>query len=71
MNESQTVRATRSHELLDVLSAYDRIVIVMHDNPDPDAIASGWGVQTLIEEKLPRAVRLVGGGAVRDVPFGP
>lgn len=36
----------------------------MHDNPDPDAIASGWGVQVLIEEKLEKEVRLVGGGAI-------
>jgi nanoRNase/pAp phosphatase (c-di-AMP/oligoRNAs hydrolase) len=36
----------------------------MHDNPDPDAIASGWGVQILIQEKLEIPVRLVGGGAI-------
>ncbi len=36
----------------------------MHDNPDPDAIASGWAILTLIEEKLPRPARLVAGGAI-------
>ena len=36
----------------------------MHDNPDPDAIASGWAIHALIEEKLARAARLVGGGAI-------
>ncbi len=54
----------KSDELLRALRDYDRIVVVMHDNPDPDAIASGWGVQVLVEEKLGIPVRLVGGGAI-------
>jgi nanoRNase/pAp phosphatase (c-di-AMP/oligoRNAs hydrolase) len=36
----------------------------MHDNPDPDAIASGWGVHKLIRETLGKPVRLIGGGGV-------
>ncbi len=36
----------------------------MHDNPDPDAIASGWAIGTIIEEKLGLGVRLVAGGAI-------
>ena len=57
-------RAIRSAELLDILAGYDQFLIVAHDNPDPDAIATGWGIHTLIEEKLARPVRVIGGGAI-------
>ena len=53
-----------SDRLLHLLSDHEQILIVMHDNPDPDAIASAWAVQTLIEAKLQRASRLVAGGAI-------
>ncbi|NND97210.1 MAG: hypothetical protein HKN47_07770 [Pirellulaceae bacterium] len=36
----------------------------MHDNPDPDAIASGWAIEVLVQEKLQKPVRVVGGGAI-------
>lgn len=36
----------------------------MHDNPDPDAIATGWAIQCLIEERLNIPVRLIGSGAI-------
>jgi nanoRNase/pAp phosphatase (c-di-AMP/oligoRNAs hydrolase) len=64
MSSTLTALQSKSDELLQVLRGYDRIFVVMHDNPDPDAIAAGWGVQVLIEEKLSAAVRLVGGGAI-------
>jgi nanoRNase/pAp phosphatase (c-di-AMP/oligoRNAs hydrolase) len=54
----------RSDCLLQVLSAYDRCLVVTHDNPDPDAIATGWAIVCLIQEKLRIPVRLVGGGAI-------
>ncbi|HID22577.1 MAG TPA: hypothetical protein EYP14_09265, partial [Planctomycetaceae bacterium] len=54
----------RSERLLRVLSEYDRLVVVTHDNPDPDAIAAGWALLTLIESRLKRSARLVGGGAI-------
>jgi nanoRNase/pAp phosphatase (c-di-AMP/oligoRNAs hydrolase) len=47
-----------------VLADFDRFLIVTHDNPDPDAITTGWGIYVLIEEKLRRPVRLIGGGAI-------
>ncbi len=55
---------TKSERLLSVLSQYDRFLVVMHDNPDPDVIAAGWAVSCLLEEKLNRPVRIVGGGAI-------
>ena len=53
-----------SDRLLKVLSEYSSIFVVMHDNPDPDAMASGWAITTLIDEKLGVPARLVGGGAI-------
>lgn len=64
MSTSHTFQTTRSDQLLDLLSQFDEFLVVMHDNPDPDAIASGWGVQVLIEEKLERPSRVVAGGAI-------
>jgi nanoRNase/pAp phosphatase (c-di-AMP/oligoRNAs hydrolase) len=37
---------------------------VTHDNPDPDAIATGWAVQWLVVEKLGKPARLIGGGEI-------
>ncbi len=56
--------AGRASQLLDVLSGYDQLLVVMHDNPDPDTIASGWAVLTLIDERLGTPTRLIGGGAI-------
>lgn len=53
-----------SDRLLAVLSDYDDVAIIMHDNPDPDAIATGWAVSVLVEEKLEIPVRVIGGGAI-------
>lgn len=64
MLHTSPASALRSEELLDVLSDYERLLVVTHDNPDPDAIATGWAVQTLIQEKLRREARLIGGGAI-------
>lgn len=43
------------------LLVYDNIVVQCHDNPDADAIASGFGVYTYLKEQGKR-VRLVYGG---------
>lgn len=56
--------ANRSDRLLTLLSEFDQVVIVSHDNPDPDAIASGWALYTLIEQTLAKRVCLVAGGAI-------
>ncbi|MGE3780758.1 MAG: bifunctional oligoribonuclease/PAP phosphatase NrnA [Pirellulaceae bacterium] len=60
----RTARRSKSDLLLEVLDDYQRCLIVMHDNPDPDAVATGWAVHTLIVEKLGKPVRLVGGGGI-------
>jgi nanoRNase/pAp phosphatase (c-di-AMP/oligoRNAs hydrolase) len=53
-----------SLSLLDLLKDYQRVLVVMHDNPDPDAIASGWGLEVLITERLGIPVHVIGGGAI-------
>jgi nanoRNase/pAp phosphatase (c-di-AMP/oligoRNAs hydrolase) len=57
-------RTTRSSRLLGVLSDFDSVLIITHDNPDPDAIASGWAILWLIETRLGLPARLVGGGGI-------
>lgn len=54
----------RSDRLLEVLDAYDEVVVVSHDNPDPDAIATGWALSVLVKKKLEKPVRVLAGGAV-------
>ena len=56
--QTKTRRSTR---LLNALDGYERVLVVTHDNPDPDAIASGWGLCWLIREKLGKPTRLIGG----------
>lgn len=56
--------ATRSERLLRVLSEFERVIVVTHDYPDPDAIAAGWGIVQLVRERLARECRLVGGGDI-------
>ena len=64
MPNLRTVPGLQSERLLNVLSKYPSVRIVTHDNPDPDAMASGWGLATLLEERLDCPVELVGGGAI-------
>jgi nanoRNase/pAp phosphatase (c-di-AMP/oligoRNAs hydrolase) len=54
----------RSDRLLHILAEYEQIVVITHNNPDPDAIAASWALVTLVKERLDRAARLIGGGAI-------
>ncbi len=54
----------RSDRFLALLSDCERVLVVAHDNPDPDAIATGWAVRRLIRRKLDKPVRLVAGGGI-------
>lgn len=54
----------RSTRLIETLRQFQQLLIVTHDNPDPDAIASGWAVACLIKERLGRGARLIGGGGI-------
>ena len=41
------LRPTASDRFVDTLSDYDRVAVLMHPNPDPDAMASALGVSAL------------------------
>lgn len=58
------VPSARSDRLLEVLSRFPAVVIVTHNNPDPDAIASGWAIHRLVEERLHKPARLIAGGII-------
>jgi len=53
-----------SDRLLEVVAPYENVVIVMHDNPDPDAIAAGWALHRMLAERVGIVARLVGGGDI-------
>ena len=55
---------TRSAQLLDTVSGFEGVLVITHDNPDPDAVASGWSLKWLIEQKLALPTRLIGGGGI-------
>ncbi len=57
-------RTRPSERFLKVLAPYEQVLVVTHDNPDPDAVASGWALTFLIKEKLGKKARLVGGGDI-------
>lgn len=51
--EPTLVRQHRSERLLAALAPYSRVVIVSHVNPDPDALASMLGLESMIEQVQP------------------
>jgi len=44
--------STKVREFLDVLDGRNRILILSHNNPDPDSMGGGLGVRFLLEESL-------------------
>jgi nanoRNase/pAp phosphatase (c-di-AMP/oligoRNAs hydrolase) len=57
-------RSSRSERFLATVSGCDEILVLTHDNPDPDAIATGWAICCLVQARLGKPVRLIGGGAI-------
>ncbi len=57
-------RVAKSDRLLKSLSEYEKVLIVTHDNPDPDALATGWAVWLVVKERLGKSVRLLGSGFI-------
>jgi len=56
--------AKRSDELLEIVSHYPRQLIMTHNNPDPDGIATGWALTHLLRAKLHLEVPFVAGGEI-------
>jgi len=46
-------RRHRSERLLATVAPFERVVLVSHLNPDPDALASMLGIQALLEHRFP------------------
>jgi nanoRNase/pAp phosphatase (c-di-AMP/oligoRNAs hydrolase) len=63
-HELKVAPSLQSERLIRVLAPYSAIRIVTHDNPDPDAIAAGWGLYRLFEERFDRPLEFVAGGAI-------
>jgi len=57
------MRTKRSDRFLRLLEG-KQPTIVTHDNPDPDAIASGWALQVLLRTVQDSEPRLIGRGAI-------
>ena len=53
-------------KLVETIQEGERLEIFLHDNPDPDSIAAGWGVCALVEECLGKPVRLIASGGIRN-----
>lgn len=59
-----TEDTTRARRLLDTLGGKKRILIVMHDNPDPDAIGASMALAALVLVRLGRRATLAFGGII-------
>ncbi len=58
-------RAGKAAQLVEVLGSARRVVILPHDNPDPDALACAAALRTLIQQRLKgRSVVVAAGGIV-------
>jgi nanoRNase/pAp phosphatase (c-di-AMP/oligoRNAs hydrolase) len=54
----------RLARLVAAVEKHERIMVLLHNHPDPDAIASGWALRRLIRKQTGRVPRLVAGGDV-------
>ncbi len=54
----------RLEELLDLLKPFPSILILTHDNPDPDAIASAACLRYILSKRLGKRIRIGYGGII-------
>ncbi|MDA8138069.1 MAG: DHH family phosphoesterase [Desulfobacteraceae bacterium] len=54
----------RSDRLLKAVATFNRAVVITHNYPDPDAMASAWGLKILIESKILVPCRVLAGGSI-------
>ena len=65
MNDEQTVEETvRLAQLVGAVEDADHVLVLTHDNPDPDAIASAAALARLLEEEAGVETTLAFGGIV-------
>ena len=48
----RTATAKKVEKLLNILSDKKNILIISHDNPDPDTLASAYGLRDIIQKEL-------------------
>lgn len=53
-----------SRQLIDAARRYRQVLVMAHNNPDPDAISSGWAVAHLIRSTTNKPVRFIAGGEI-------
>ena len=54
-----------ARRFIKAIGQYRRVIVIAHNNPDPDAIATGWAIKTFVEAKCPKhAVRFISGGRI-------
>jgi hypothetical protein len=54
----------RAEQLVERVRPHRSVVVVAHNNPDPDAMAAAWGVRELLHQKTGRWPRVLAGGAL-------
>ena len=54
----------RIQQAMEILAERKQILVLMHNDPDPDAIASGWAMEQLIRHYLPDANLTLGHGGL-------
>lgn len=54
----------RLQRLLNVCRGHQRLVILTHNDPDPDALASAWALQTVLRAHLSLVPTIVYGGMI-------
>jgi nanoRNase/pAp phosphatase (c-di-AMP/oligoRNAs hydrolase) len=64
MNVQSARSAAKVRKLLSLLEGKERILVLTHDNPDPDSIASSLGIERLVQAQLRGKVDLAYGGIV-------
>ncbi|MFC1849952.1 bifunctional oligoribonuclease/PAP phosphatase NrnA [candidate division CSSED10-310 bacterium] len=59
-----STKKTRVREILTVVGQKRKILILCHNNPDPDAIGSAFALQTLLQQTLKRKAIIAFGGHI-------
>lgn len=59
-----TERTLKTTKLFDALGSGRKVVVLTHDNPDPDSLASAAALSTLIQQKLKGRSVVVGAGGI-------
>jgi nanoRNase/pAp phosphatase (c-di-AMP/oligoRNAs hydrolase) len=59
-----TERTLKTAKLLDTIGSNRKVVVLTHDNPDPDSLASAAALSTLIQQKLKGRSVVIGAGGI-------